>query len=73
MTDLEILTKAYDQIGIKYTVRKRDEYQYVFLGDRRDIFDMKDGNFVSYEDGDIDRMLVAGDVMEFENGELASY
>ncbi len=71
--------KAFDQIratmqavGIPTTTRRRDEYEYLFIGapeDARCLFGMDD-NFATT---DLDALLGRHKYFEFENGELASW
>jgi len=69
MTHLEKMLTTFTAIGIEFTVRKYGEYEYVFVGERRDLYDL-DGTF---ENGDLDTLLRRHKYFEFENGELASY
>jgi hypothetical protein len=68
MTHLEIIKKAYDKCGIEYRVfrcEESPEYEYlVLVGCHGDEYE----NLTSDE-----ATRKAGDFMEFENGQIASY
>lgn len=69
MTDFQTMCKAFDDTGIKYTVREDGDFQYVFIGDYQDIHDLNG----SFETTDLDRLLSWHRYFEFEQGSLASY
>jgi len=69
MSDIDKLCSTFAELEIKYTRRKNWEYEYVFVGECRNIYH-PDWNF---ESTDLDSLLRGHDFFEFENGRLASY
>ncbi|MFS1428770.1 hypothetical protein LMH73_016905 [Vibrio splendidus] len=69
LTDLQKLTKTYDELEIKYAIRENGKYQVIFIGDRQDIYE-PNGTF---EDGDINTLMARHKFMEFLDGELIGY
>lgn len=72
-TDLEKVMRTYDDIDLEYTVRAvltdTGFYQYLFMGERRDLHDLGG----TFETGDIDIMTIRESFLEFEEGKLVSY
>ena len=70
--DIEVLSDALDKIGIPYTVRKSDEYEYLFIGAPTDaccITGMDD----NFETTSLDNLLRRHKCFEFECGDIASW
>ena len=73
MNDIEKLKNTLKEIGVDYSIRKDGDYEYMFFGERRDIYSMNGGNFNNFHEGDLDLILLRHRFFEFENGELVSY
>ena len=69
MTDIDRLCATFDGIGIEYTRRKKGEYEYVFIGECRNVCN-PDWDFATT---DLDDLTRGHDFFEFEDGKLASY
>lgn len=69
MTEISKLLKVFDELEIEYTRRKKGEYEYVFVGECRNMYN-PDWNF---ETTDLDSLTRTHGFYEFENGKLASY
>ena len=69
MSDLNKLCETFDGIGIGYTRRKEGEYEYVFVGECRNIRN-PDWDFAT---ADLDGLLRGHNFIEFENGKLTGY
>ncbi len=73
MSDLSDLKETFEKIDIECTVRKDGEYEYLFIGERRDIYSMSGGEFNTFLDDHIDVVIRRHNFFEFENGKLASH
>lgn len=73
MSDLDTLTSAFKSLGIEFTIRINGNYQYLFIGERRDLYSMDGSKFNGFEDDDLDTVTMRHKFFEFENGELVSY
>ena len=69
MSDIDKLCSTFAELGIEHTRRKNGEYEYVFVGECRNIYNPD----WSFESTDLDSLLRGHDFFEFENGKLASY
>lgn len=73
MKDIDRLTKTFDKLGIEYCVRNNKQYQYLFIGDRRDLYAMDGNRFKTWFEDDIDTLTRRHKYFEFEDGMLVSY
>lgn len=69
MSDIEKLCSTFEELEIEYTRRKCGEYEYVFVGECRNIPNIE----WDFATTDLDSLLRCHDFFEFENGKLASY
>ncbi len=69
MSDLEKLLETFKQLGVDFTVRKNGEFEYVFVGDCRNVLKPEQ----TFETGDLDQLTMGHNFYEFENGKMASY
>jgi hypothetical protein len=72
-TDLENICLAYDQCGIEYTIRARNEYTYLFIGNGKKAYSYYGGEPLTLAEGNLDSLLGRAKYFEFENGNLVSY
>lgn len=73
MRDIDKLCKVFDDLNIEYAIKNDGEYQYLFIGERRDIHAMSKEGFETWEVGELGVLLHRHKFIEFENGKLVSY
>ncbi len=75
MSDLDKICKTFREVGIKFAVRRRFNYQYLFIGDRRDIryMNLDSGQFDTFEEGSVDDIVAMHKCFEFEDEKLIAY
>lgn len=69
MSEIDKLCSAFTELKIEHTRRKNGEYEYVFVGECRNLLN-QDWNFSTT---DLDSLLRGHDFFEFESGKLVSY
>jgi len=69
MSDIEKLCATFADIGICYTRRKEGEYEYVFVGECRNIYNPD----WSFQNSDLGNLVRSHKFIEFENGSLVSH
>lgn len=69
MKDIETLCTSFDKIGIEYTIRQSGEYEYVFIGECRNIHHPN----WTFETAELDQLLISHHFFEFKNRELTRY
>ena len=73
MRDIERLMAAFAAVGIETFVKDNGDYQYLFVGERRDLYSMDGSRFRGWEEDDLDTLLLRHKWFEFEDGNLVSY
>ena len=73
LSDIGTLTKALKDVGIDYSIRTEGEYEYLFIGERRDIYSMNNGEFKDFFDDDLELLRRRHSYYEFEDGNLVSH
>lgn len=69
MSDIDKLCETFAELGIDHTRREIGEYEYVFVGECRNLHN-PDWDFAT---ADLGSLLRGHDFFEFESGKLASY
>ncbi len=68
MSDLDVIAKAYDQVGINYVLRTDESSGYIFL-----VF-CNEKTRMEYQQMNLDNLLIFKHFMEFTpEGKIASY
>lgn len=73
LPDIDVVLNAYSKAGIKYTVLSLGDFEYVLIGERRDIRFMEGGRFMDWHESMLETVLMHHSYLEFENGKLVSY
>lgn len=69
MSDIEKLCSTFSELQVDHTRRKNGEYEYVFIGECRNIYNYG----WNFKTTDLDSLLRGYDYFEFKNGKLVSY
>lgn len=69
MSDIDRICSTFEELGVKHTTRKDGDYEYVFVGECRNLHNPD----WTFEDADLEGLLCGHNYFEFENGKLASY